>query len=130
MILAMSEQFSRLIEIVDALLGPNGCPWDHKQTLSSLKEHLEEESAELFVEIDVNENNKILEELGDVFFVAFFMAKVAQKEGRFTLDEVLLNLNEKLIRRHPHVFGDAKVETIEELHEQWERIKLEEKRGK
>lgn len=126
----MEKEFSRLNQIVDALLGPGGCPWDHQQTLSSVKKHLTEETEELFVEIDADDNKKILEELGDVFFVAFFMAKIAQKEGRFTFEALLNTLNEKLVRRHPHVFGGAKVNSLEELHAQWERIKLEEKANK
>ncbi len=123
----MQEEFDRLEEITEALLGPDGCPWDQKQTLSSMKKYLEEEIGELFEEIDAGDDEKTMKELADVFFNVYFMTKIASKEKRFTLKDLLTHLNEKLIRRHPHVFGDAKVETLEELHEQWDRIKLEEK---
>lgn len=123
------EAFKELNHISSRLLGPGGCPWDQKQTLQSMKKYVEEEVGELFETIDEDKDERILEELGDHFFNAFFLAKIAEKEERFTVADLINYINKKLIRRHPHVFGDAKVETLEELEAQWAKIKEAEKNG-
>lgn len=123
------KAFDKLIEIVETLLGDKGCPWDKKQTLHSLKKYLIEETAEVVDAIDSEDNNEIKGEFCDLFFNAYFLARIAEKEGRFTVKEMLDHLNEKLVRRHPHVFGDAHIETLEDLKQQWKRIKQQEQNG-
>jgi uncharacterized protein YabN with tetrapyrrole methylase and pyrophosphatase domain len=121
------NKFFELISIIERLLGPDGCPWDKEQTLQSLRSSLLEETCELIEAIDLNDNAHILEELGDLIFNAVFIAMVAEKEDRFKWDEVLTEINSKLIRRHPHIFGDVTVQNVEQVLVQWEKIKKEEK---
>lgn len=122
------KELDELIKIIDRLLGPNGCPWDRVQTLHSLRSSVLEEVCEVIEAIDLDDNAHIKEELGDLFFNVIFICKIAEKEKRFTLHEILKELNEKLIRRHPHVFGEGKkINTVDELYEQWDKIKKSEK---
>lgn len=122
------REFDELMEIIDRLLGPEGCPWDREQTLQSLRSSVLEEVCEVIEAIDLNDNAHIQEELGDLLFNAVFLCKIAEKEKRFLVVSILKELNEKLIRRHPHVFGEGKkIHTVDELYEQWNRIKKEEK---
>lgn len=125
-----SEKFQRLLDIVDTLMGPNGCPWDQKATLQSLEGALLEEAHEVIEAIDSKDPDKIKEELGDLFFSALFMSLVAKKEYGFSLVDVIQSTIEKLIRRHPHVFGDAKINNLQELAVQWEQIKATEEAHK
>jgi MazG family protein len=122
------KEFDELIEIIDRLLAPDGCPWDREQTLQSLRSTVLEEVCEVIEAIDLNENLHIQEELGDLFFNVVFLSKIAEKEQRFPMKAILQELNNKLIRRHPHVFGEGKkIHTTAELYEQWDRIKKGEK---
>lgn len=121
------KEFNRLIEIINDLLGPNGCPWDQKQTLKSIRRHLIEEAYEVIEAINDDDRDKIVEELGDIFMVVVFLSKLGGKEKGIEISEILSAINEKLIRRHPHVYGDAKVETPDEVIRQWENIKQQEK---
>lgn len=122
------KEFEDLIQVIERLLGPNGCPWDQEQTLQSLRSTVLEEVCEVIEAIDLNDNEHIREELGDLFFNVVFLCKIAEKEQRFTMASILSELTEKLIRRHPHVFGDGKkIKTVDELYEQWDKIKKEEK---
>lgn len=121
------QEFQQLLEIIDTLLGPNGCPWDREQTMKSIRSDLIEESCELVDAIDSDDNHHIQEELGDALFVVVFLSKLAEKEKRSHIKDVLAELNTKLIRRHPHVFGEAKIKTIDELTTQWNSIKSSEK---
>lgn len=121
------DEFKKLIEITETLIGPNGCPWDQKQTFESLRSSVHEEVHELIEAIDLNDPDKIIEELGDLFFNAIFFCKVGEKEGKFKTEQVLNILIEKLIRRHPHVFGDVKIDDYDALYKQWESIKQQEK---
>lgn len=124
------NEFQQLIKTTDHLLGPEGCPWDRVQTMKSTRPCITEEAHELVDAIDSEDNAHIKEELGDLFFVVLFLCRLAEKEKRCTLGEVLKGMNDKLIRRHPHVFGDApKLNTVEELLVQWKRIKKEETAG-
>lgn len=122
------KEFDRLIEIADALHGPNGCPWDKKQTFQSLRPHVLEEVHELLDSIDEEDFTGMVEELGDILFQILFFAKLGEKSKKFTLEEIITIVSEKLVRRHPHVFGDLKVETSEEVIHHWERVKKEEKK--
>jgi len=116
--------FAALIEVTERLLGPNGCPWDQKQTMMTIRSTVLEEVCELIEAIDVGDNPHIRDELGDLFFNVVFLCKMAEKEGRFTMKDVLQGLVDKLIRRHPHVFGEVQgIDTVDKLMEQWESIK-------
>ena len=123
----MTQNFNELIQIVEKLLSPEGCQWDRDQTLPSLRPYLIEEVYEIVEAIDLDDNAKILEEVGDVFFHLVFICKLAEKENRFTMQIALQSIIDKLIRRHPHVFGSVKLQTVDEVVEQWEAIKKLEK---
>lgn len=122
------QTFDELKKICDTLCGPDGCPWDKKQTFQSLRPHLLEETHELLEAVDEDDAKKMVEELGDVLFQIVFYAKMGEMSGRFTLQEVIAGINEKLIRRHPHVFGDLAVKDADEVVRNWERIKSLEKK--
>ncbi len=122
--------FTDLIEIADVLLGENGCPWDKKQTYESLRNYLIEESYELTEAIDDKDFELIKEELGDVVYNVVFISKLAEKDSKFTIYEVVENLCAKLKRRHPHIFSDMKLETEDQVVEQWNKIKMDEKKRK
>jgi tetrapyrrole methylase family protein/MazG family protein len=121
------ENFKELLRICDILLGPNGCPWDREQTMLSARKYVLEEVSELIEAIDLGDNEHIKEELGDLFYNAVFLSRLAEKEGRATLANAVREVTEKLIRRHPHVFGDTTVSTSEEVIHHWEAIKKKEK---
>lgn len=123
------QSFDRLLEIADQLLGPNGCSWDKEQTLFSLEPYLLEETHELIEAIDLQDSSAMLEELGDVLYALVFIAKIAEQQGRFTMREAIEQVADKLIRRHPHVFGDIKVSSTDDIVRNWEAIKRQE-RGK
>lgn len=122
----MSENrstFEELYRIVKELRDPNGCPWDRKQTPQSLKPFLLEEVYECFEAIDENDGEHLKEELGDVFMLATMIAYMMEQQKVFTVASVLAEVNAKLIRRHPHVFGDVSLSTSEEVVRQWDDIK-------
>lgn len=127
----MSERFTKLIEIMAALRAQNGCPWDRKQTHESLKPYLLEETYEVLETIDQGDTAKLQEELGDVLLQVIFHSQIAGENGTFTVDDVLDTLAEKLIRRHPHVFGTRdqadSVTNGEQVLHQWEQIKQAER---
>lgn len=102
------------------------CPWDKKQTIQSLRQQSIEELYELADAISDEDWKGIKEELGDLFLHLVFYAKIGQEQGQFTLEEVLKGINEKLIRRHPHVYGEVKLENAEDVKRNWEQIKLQE----
>ena len=114
-------------QVIADLRGPNGCPWDQKQTHESLKKYLLEEAHELLTAIDEEDDFAIVEELGDVLLQVFLHAQIGEDNGYFNLEEVLASINEKMIRRHPHVFGDVSVEDADDVVANWEAIKREEK---
>ncbi|MES2344777.1 MAG: MazG family protein [Chlamydiota bacterium] len=121
------NKFQALMDVATRLNGPEGCPWDHTQTFLSLQPYVLEEAYEVIEAVDANDDEKIVEELGDLLYTVVFYAKIAEKEGKFTIDEILDCVREKLIRRHPHVFTDLEIEHVDEIMEQWEKIKKEEK---
>lgn len=117
-------EFAKLIEVTERLLGPGGCPWDQEQTMMTIRATILEEVCEVIEAIDVGDNAHIRDEMGDLFFNVIFLCKLAEKEKRFTLKDVLQTLIDKLIRRHPHVFGDVKgIDTVDALVKQWDKIK-------
>ena len=127
----MSERFTKLVGIMAALRAVNGCPWDRKQTHESLKPYLLEETYEVLETIDQGDEAKLREELGDVLLQVIFHSQIAAESGTFTVDDVLDTLAEKLIRRHPHVFGSSDhtgtLTNGEQVVSQWEEIKRAER---
>lgn len=127
---AILSEFQTLVEVVAKLRGPNGCPWDKEQTQSSLTRYAIEEAFELAEAIDSQDQKSIRDELGDFLFQVILQAQVAQDEGHFNLEQVMKNLSEKMIRRHPHVFSDVKVADSNEVVRNWDEIKKAEKKNK
>jgi MazG family protein len=119
-----------LINTVERLRAPDGCPWDREQTHQSLTKCLLEETAELLDTIDELDFDHMREELGDVLLQVVMHAQLAHEAGHFDFDDVAADINEKLIRRHPHVFGSAKAETTEKVLVQWAAITEDEKKAK
>ncbi|HEX3443656.1 MAG TPA: nucleoside triphosphate pyrophosphohydrolase [Chthoniobacterales bacterium] len=117
----------RLREIVAKLRAPDGCPWDREQTHATLKPHLLEECYELIDAIDDQDDEALLEELGDVLLQVVLHAQMASEEGRFDFDQIADRIADKLVLRHPHVFGDKKLSTSEAVLRQWDVIKRSEK---
>ena len=124
------SNFERLVDLMARLRSPSGCPWDKEQTPQSLKPYLVEEVYEVLEAIDRNDDSEIVEELGDVLLQIVFHAQIAREENRFTIDDVAAAIADKLVRRHPHVFGDAKADTPDEVLKNWEIIKAGEKPDK
>ncbi len=121
--------FERLVQIMATLRGPQGCPWDREQTRESLKAFLIEEAYEVLEALDQGGREKLKEELGDLLLQVVFHAQVAAELGEFTMEEVLADITDKLVRRHPHVFGETCAETAAEVLSNWERLKQEERGG-
>jgi MazG family protein len=118
------EEFQRLVDIMARLRGPDGCPWDREQTIESLRGFVLEETYEVLDAIDRADHDALRGELGDFIFEGVFLAQMETDAGRFTVTESLRHINEKLIRRHPHIFGGtAGVDTPGKVVEQWEQIK-------
>lgn len=115
---------------MQTLLGPGGCPWDREQSFESLRPYVVEEAFEVVDAIDRGDMEGIREELGDLLFQVVFCAELARSAGHFGPDDVIQEIAQKMIRRHPHVFGDAKAHTPEEVVNRWEAIKAQEKRGR
>jgi len=118
-----------LIQLVATLRGKNGCPWDKKQTPSSVSVYLIEEVFELAEAIEQGDPGEIQEELGDVLFHIVFIARLFQEAGQFDLPDVAEEITQKMIRRHPHVFGDRTVSSSEEVIQNWHKIKLNERKS-
>lgn len=120
-------ELEKLIEIIDTLRSPNGCKWDREQTHATLKRNMLEEAYEAVDAINDNDPKHLKEELGDVLLQVVLHAQISKEEGDFTIEDVAKALNEKLIHRHPHVFGDVKVQNTQEILDNWEKLKKEEK---
>lgn len=114
-------------QIIKTLRGPNGCPWDQVQTHESLKKYMLEEVHEFLAAVDAEDDFAMVEELGDVLLQVFLHAQIGEDNGYFNLEEVLANVSEKMIRRHPHVFGDATAEDADAVLVNWQKIKATEK---
>jgi len=122
------EQFERAVAIMARLRGPGGCPWDREQTFASIKPYTVEEAYEVLEAIDQQDWQELAGELGDLLLQVLFYAQMASEDGKFSVDDVLDRLCNKLVGRHPHVFGDVKAETSAEVLRNWEAIKKEEKK--
>ena len=124
----ISQRFLELVEIMDTLR--EKCPWDKKQTIHSLRSNTIEELYELVDSIVEEDWDGIKEELGDIMLHVLFYAKIGNEQGKFTLDEVMEGIAKKLIHRHPHIYGDVKVENDDDVKRNWEQLKLQEGKGK
>lgn len=124
------ELFEGLLEIMKVLRGPNGCPWDKEQTYRDINPYMLEEVHEVMEAIDKNDMNSLKEELGDLLLHIVFHAQMATEDGVFDINDVLKNICEKLVRRHPHVFGSTKAKNSDDVIKNWEQIKIREGTGK
>lgn len=124
---SLYQQFDVLREIIADLRGPNGCPWDKKQTHQSLKKYLIEEAYEVLEAIDEEDDDHLVEELGDILLQVMLHAQIGEDEGWFSIDDIIRTLSEKMVRRHPHVFGNTDVNNADEVIANWEEIKKQEK---
>jgi nucleoside triphosphate diphosphatase len=127
--LSSGERWQRLIELMARLRGPEGCPWDKEQTLASLRPYILEEAYELVDAIEQDETTAIREEAGDLLLEVLFVSQICAEQGRFRAEDILDNLASKLVRRHPHVFGDNRADNAGEALERWEEIKDSEKKS-
>ena len=123
-----AKSFTQLLEIVQNLRSPDGCPWDKEQTHESLLPYFLEEAYEMIEGVEAGDMDSLKEELGDVLLHVVFQADIAQKNGEFTIDDSLNIINEKLVRRHPHVFGDKKADAPFHAKQNWESAKHKEKK--
>jgi ATP diphosphatase len=123
----MSDAFDRLVAIMDRLRDPDGCPWDREQTLHSLAGYLLEEAHEVVEAIGAGDPARLREELGDLLIQIVFMARISREDEQFGIDEVCEAISDKMVRRHPHVFGDRKVDGTSEVLRNWEDIKQQER---
>src|SRR5213080_3961219 len=129
----MPKTFNDLVELMDRLRSPGGCPWDREQTYATLAPMLLEEAYEAFDALEEARQGRpddLREELGDLLFQITFFARVAAERSEFTIDDVITQVHEKMVRRHPHVFGDTTAGDSAEVLRNWEAIKAEEKRAK
>ncbi|MEI7700944.1 MAG: nucleoside triphosphate pyrophosphohydrolase [Planctomycetia bacterium] len=120
-------EFRRLCEVIAKLRSPEGCPWDRQQTMKSIKPYTLEETYELLEAIDSDDNDAIREELGDVLLQVLLDSQIAADEGRFGLEQVVRTIADKMVRRHPHVFGGETVASTEDVKSRWQSIKQLEK---
>ena len=121
------SKFDALKEIIARLRAPDGCPWDRAQTHASLRETFLQECYEVLESLDEGDAQKLREELGDLLLHIVLQAQIADESGEFKVEDVIKGISEKIIHRHPHVFGDKQVENVEEILHNWEALKQEEK---
>ena len=125
--LSAGAGFARLVEIMQRLRAPGGCPWDREQNFDTIKPYLLEESYEVMDAIDKRDWSELAEELGDLLLQPVFFAQMAAEEGHFDIADSLHAINSKLIRRHPHVFAEGDAKTPDDVKRRWDEIKAEEK---
>jgi nucleoside triphosphate diphosphatase len=128
--MAAGKTFAELVRIMERLRGPGGCPWDREQTRESIKPYLIEEAYEVAEAIEDNNIDDLRAELGDLLLQVVFHAEMAREEGLFTITDVIQSISDKLIRRHPHVFGDKEVSDSAEVLRNWARIKADERKDR
>jgi tetrapyrrole methylase family protein/MazG family protein/ATP diphosphatase len=124
------EAYTRLVEIMQRLLAPDGCPWDREQTPSTLRRYVLEEACEVIDAIDSGDTSSLRDELGDLLLQVVFLGELMRNEGRFGPDDVVRAIADKLVRRHPHVFADVEVSGSGEVLKNWELIKASEKKDR
>ncbi len=125
-----SKEFERLTAIIERLTAPDGCPWDREQTPESVKKYILEEAYELVEAIDASDPDEVCEEIGDLLFMLLFLAHMYQQREHFKMYECLQMAAQKMIRRHPHIFGNTAVSNTKEVVANWQAIKAEESRKK
>jgi len=123
------RSFDDLVKLMTRLRGPGGCPWDAKQTLPDLKPYVIEEAYEVVDAIDRDDRAALLEEVGDMLLEAVFVAEIAREEGSFDVYDSVTAIHDKLVRRHPHVFGDAEAKDAEQVLVNWEKLKRDERKA-
>jgi tetrapyrrole methylase family protein/MazG family protein len=122
------DWFERLVEVQARLRAPNGCPWDREQTHHTLRTYLIEEAYEVLDALESGDDAKFAEELGDLLLQIVFHSQIAREESRFSVTDVIREIHDKMVRRHPHVFGETKAKNSAEVLKKWEQIKAEERR--
>ena len=122
------EELKELVEVIAKLRAPDGCQWDREQTHATLRPNMLEEAYDAVDAIDDNDMTHLKEELGDVLLQVVLHAQIASEEGAFSIEDVARGIKEKLIHRHPHVFGDVKVNSTKDILDNWEKLKAEEKK--
>lgn len=127
--LTAGEWFERLVELQARLRAPNGCPWDREQTHASLRTYLIEEAYEVLDAMNSGDDAKFANEMGDLLLQVVFHSQIAREEGRFTVADVIREVHEKMVRRHPHVFGEKRAKDAAEVLRNWEQIKAQERQG-
>lgn len=123
------RSFDDLVKLMTTLRGPNGCPWDRKQNLSDLKPFVIEEAYEVIDAIDRNDRAALMEEIGDLLLESVFIAEITREEGSFDVYDSVTAIHDKLVRRHPHVFGDVEADDAEQVLVNWEKLKNEERKA-
>ncbi|MBW1816726.1 MAG: nucleoside triphosphate pyrophosphohydrolase [Deltaproteobacteria bacterium] len=123
----LSREIAALADLVDRLRGPAGCPWDAKQTDDTIKTYLLEEAYEVLEAVEGGDPREVCEELGDLLFQILFLARLAEERGEFDFTDVAERIHRKMVRRHPHVFGETSVNSAEEVVNRWQEIKRAEK---
>ncbi len=124
------KTFYDIVSLARRLRAPGGCPWDREQTLGSLRAYVLEEAYEVIQAIELGDTDGLMEELGDFLFQVVFISQIANEEGKFDVDDVTQRLHDKLVRRHPHVFGEKKAKDAADALRTWNAEKLKEKKGK
>src|ERR1700676_85872 len=127
--LTAGEWFERLVALQARLRAPNGCPWDREQTHATLRTYLIEEAYEVLDAMKSGDDAKFAEEMGDLLLQIVFHSQIAAEEGRFTVSDVIREVHEKMVRRHPHVFGEKRAKDAAEVLKNWEQIKAQERRA-
>jgi tetrapyrrole methylase family protein/MazG family protein len=125
----MKRTFDDLVRLMTHLRGPDGCPWDRKQALPDLKPYVIEESYEVVDAIDQDDRAALVEELGDLMLQAVFIAEITREEGSFDIYDSITAIHDKLVRRHPHVFGDVEANDAEQVLVNWEKLKQDERKA-
>ena len=122
------DSFGQLVELIEFMRGPKGCPWDRQQKISDFKRYLAEESEEAISAIEAQDYENLKEEIGDLLWHVVFISQIGKERGLFTIEDVIMGLKDKIIRRHPHVFGDSpRLESAKEVEAIWESIKAKER---
>ncbi|MBM3796389.1 MAG: nucleoside triphosphate pyrophosphohydrolase [Acidobacteria bacterium] len=129
-VVSPGNHFNRLVEIMARLRAPDGCPWDREQSLATLRKYLLEETYEVLDAIDAGDHAALCDELGDLMLQLVFQAQIAAEAGHFTIGDSIEAIVNKLIRRHPHVFGNAEARTAGDVTRRWDQIKAQEKQAK
>ena len=125
----MKRSFDDLVQLMTRLRGPDGCPWDRKQTLPDLKPYVIEEAYEVVDAIDNDDRASLLEEVGDMLLEAVFITEITREEGTFDVYDSITAIHDKLVRRHPHVFGDVEADDAEQVLVNWEKLKQAERKA-